>query len=75
MNVLSTPKRLLLDTHYRVAIVESLYVEHLHTSIRFLVGVPTDKTILLDYAEQVLFLTDHLNLASGKQSYFFGLYE
>lgn len=58
-------KRLLLDVRHRQALVESVYVEHLHTSVRFLCAVKEDQEILLDYLGQNLRVTEPLNVASG----------
>jgi hypothetical protein len=55
-------RRLLLSTRHRITVVESLYVDHLHTSTRFLIGLPDDREIVLDYASQI---SDPLILALG----------
>jgi hypothetical protein len=44
-------RRHLLDVRWRKAIVESLYVEHLHTTVRFLLSQPEDSDTLLNYIE------------------------
>ncbi|KAI6190794.1 hypothetical protein M3Y97_00157300 [Aphelenchoides bicaudatus] len=43
--------RHLLDVRWRKAIVESLYVNHLHSTARFLLALPEDATVLLNYIE------------------------
>jgi hypothetical protein len=46
-----SPKSHLLDVRQRKTLVESFYVEHMHSSSRFLVAEPEDLTILLNYIE------------------------
>jgi hypothetical protein len=58
-----SPRRHLLDVRWRKAIVESLYVEHLHTTVRFLLSQPEDSSVLLDYIEDSVH--DPLSSASG----------
>jgi hypothetical protein len=61
--------RFLLDVRPRKPIVETLYVEHLHTSVRFLVAQPEDEEVLLDYICDVVHKTEPDNIASGKVVY------
>lgn len=58
--------RLLLSTRHRVTVIESLYVEHLHTSTRFLIGLSEDRNIILDYASQITCDTDFLTSSLGR---------
>lgn len=68
-------KRHLLGVHQRETLIESMYVEELHTTVRLLKALKEDESVLLDYIGDVERIQEPLSVASGRLSIVFRMFE